>query len=256
MSQFTLTFRQMFLLVNRLNGATVLVPASGHVATLSGSMLPAPMELSGADIRIARDGVDQVDGQTLRPGARLLPYLDYVFHSHVIPEPSYRLAAVPPDLNARVILSGGYLTELEASDPKAQGIQWQFMTAGGDVTLTQELTDQVQFTLPLDEGAKYEVVIRTGGDNVQTVRLPIPETGADLLLLNADTSPKTWHEDNGFYRLREYAVLYNMTSAAADVRTYPYPTASTVSLGGGNDPLCGGGQSDGGDDPPPPPPGA
>jgi hypothetical protein len=64
--------------------------------------------------------------------------------------------------------------------------------------------------------------------------------------------------------LREYALLYNLTSAAAEVKTYPYPTALTSTVlargggkaGGGADPLCGGGQSDGGDDPPPPPPGA
>lgn len=256
MSQFTLTFQQMFLLVNRLNGATVLVPAAGHTATLSGSMLPEPIQLQAADIRIARDGIDQVDGQTLRPGARWLPYFDYVFHGRVVPEASMKLAAVPPNLNARVILANGYLTELEASDPKARGVEWQFTTAGGDVTLVQELTDQVQFTLPLDEGAKYELVIRTSGTDAKTIRLPIPDTGADLLLLNADSAPKMWREDNGFYRLQEYAVLYNLTTASADVRSYPYPTATIASVGGDSEPVCGGGQSDGGDDPPPPPPGA
>lgn len=108
----TITFQQMFLLVNRVNGATVLLPAQGHTATLSGAMLPEPITLSNADVRLSRDGEDQVDGQTLRPGARYLPYLDYVFHGRIRPLPSYHLAAVPQDLNARVILSGGYLTEL------------------------------------------------------------------------------------------------------------------------------------------------
>ena len=37
--EFTITFQQMFLLINRVNGATVELPAAGHTATLSGSML-------------------------------------------------------------------------------------------------------------------------------------------------------------------------------------------------------------------------
>jgi hypothetical protein len=261
---FTLTFQQMFLLVNRLNGATVLLPSAGHTATLSGSMLQAPITLAGADVRISRDGVDQIEEQTLRPGARYLPYLDYVFNGRVVPEPITRLAEVPPTLNARVVLAGGYLTELQATNPAVRDIEWQFMTSSGDITLTQELTDQVQFTLPLASGGSYELVIRTSGTDAKTTRIPIPATGADLVLLNADAAPKVWSEDNGFYRLREYALLYNLTSAAAEVKTYPYPTALTSTVlargggkaGGGADPLCGGGQSDGGDDPPPPPPGA
>lgn len=261
---FTLTFQQMFLLVNRLNGATVLLPSAGHTTTLSGSMLEAPITLAGADVRISRDGVDQIEEQTLRPGARYLPYLDYVFNGRVVPEPITRLAEVPPTLNARVILAGGYLAELPASKAWARGIEWQFMTSSGDVTLTQELTDQVRFTLPLVAGGSYELVIRTGGADAQTLRLPIPSTGADLMMVNTDAAPKVWTEDNGFYRLREYALLYNLTSAATDVKTYPYPTALTSTIlargaggvGGEEEPVCGGGQSDGGDDPPPPPPGA
>lgn len=254
-NEFTITFQQMFLLVNRVNGATVELPSAGHTATLSGSMLDAPITLSGADVRIARNGLDYVDAQTLRPGARYLPYLDYVFHGRVRPQPRTSLAVVPPELNARVILAGGWLTELQASDPKARGVQWEFMTASGEVTLVQELTDQVRFTLPLDEGAQYELVIRTGGPSSSTTRLPIPAGGAHLTLLNTDAAPKLWVEDNGFYRLKEYALLYTLTTAPGDVRSYPYPSARVGGLGSGSDPLCGGGQSDGGDDPPPPPPG-
>lgn len=254
-NELTITFQQMFLLINRVNGATVELPSAGHSATLTGSMLEEPISLNGADVRIARDGVDYVDQQTLRPGARYLPYMDYVFRGRVRPQPQSTLAIVPPTLNARVILAGGWLTELQASDPKARGVQWEFMTANGDVTLVQELTDQVRFTLPLDVGAQYELVIRTGAPNATTTRLPIPATGAELTLLNTDSAPKMWKEDNGFYRLKEYALIYNLTTAAADVQSYPYPSARVSGLGSGNDPLCGGGQSDGGDDPPPPPPG-
>lgn len=254
-NELTITFQQMFLLINRVNGATVELPAANHTATLSGSMLVEPITLSGADVRIARDGVDYVDEQTLRPGARYLPYLDYVFHGRVRPQPKSGAAIVPPELNARVVLAGGWLTELQASDPKAWGVQWEFMTSDGDVTLVQELTDQVRFTLPLDTGASYELVIRTGPPSSTTTRLPIPAGGADLTLINTDAQPKMWAEDNGFYRLKEYALIYNLTTAAADVRSYPYPSARVGGLQSGTDPLCGGGQSDGGDDPPPPPPG-
>ncbi len=254
-SELTITFQQMFLLINRVNGATVELPSTGHTATLSGAMLDEPIILSGADVRIARDGLDYVDTQTLRPGARYLPYLDYVFHGRVRPQPRTSLAAVPPELNARVILAGGWLTELQATDPKAHGVQWEFTTASGEVTLVQELTDQVKFTLPLDAGAQYELVIRTSGTTRSTTRLPIPADGADLTLINTDAAPKTWTVDNGFYRLKEYAILYNLTTAADHLRTYPYPSARVDGLGSENDPLCGGGQSDGGDDPPPPPPG-
>lgn len=118
----------------------------------------------------------------------------------------------------------------------------------------QELTDQVRFTLPLVAGASYEIVIRTSGPGASTTRIPVPASGGDLVLLNTDAAPKVWSEDNGFYRLKEYAQLYNLTSAAGEVRNYPYPTAHTAGVGSGTEPLCGGGQSDGGDDPPPPPP--
>ncbi|MCC7185409.1 MAG: hypothetical protein IT185_04145 [Acidobacteria bacterium] len=254
-SELTITFQQMFLLINRVNGATVELPSVGHTATLTGSMLDEPIVLSDADVRIARDGLDYVDAQTLRPGARYLPYLDYVFHGRVRPQPRSSLAVVPPELNARVILAGGWLTELQASDPKARGVQWAFTTASGEVTLVQELTDQVRFTLPLDAGAKYELVIRTSGKSPSTTRLPIPAGGAHLTLINTDAAPKRWTEDKGFYRLKEYAILYNLTTAAAALQSYPYPSARVEGLGSNNDPLCGGGQSDGGDDPPPPPPG-
>lgn len=254
-NEFTLTFQQMFLLINRINGATVLVPSAGHTATLTGSMLAEPITLAGADVRISRDGEDQVDGQTLRPGARYLPYLDYVFHGRIRPDASTMLAEVPDTLNARVILAGGWLTELPASDPHARGVEWAFTTGSGDVTLVQELTDQVRFTLPLVDGASYELVIRTSGKSGSTTRLPIPAGGADLTLYNKDATPKQWTEDNGFYRLKEYALIYNLTTAASDVRSYAYPSANVSGVGSDNDPLCGGGQSDGGDDPPPPPPG-
>lgn len=254
-NELTITFQQMFLLINRITGATVELPSAGHTATLAGSILAEPITLSGADVRIARDGLDYTEDQTLRPGARYLPYMDYVFHGRVRPQPVSKASIVPPALNGRVILAGGWLTELQASDPKARGVQWEFMTASGDVTLVQELTDQVRFTLPLTVGVQYELVIRTGGASASTTRVPIPSTGADLTLINTDVAPKLWKEDNGFYRLKEYALLYNLTTAADDVRSYPYPSARVGGLQSGTDPLCGGGQSDGGDDPPPPPPG-
>jgi hypothetical protein len=35
-SELTITFQQMFLLINRVNGATVELPSVGHTATLTG----------------------------------------------------------------------------------------------------------------------------------------------------------------------------------------------------------------------------
>jgi hypothetical protein len=246
--RFTLTFQQMFLLVNRLKGATVLLPAGGHTATLAGSMLPTPITLTGADVIVRRDGVDQVDAPTLRPGARYLPYLDYVFHGRIVPAAKIRSTDVPADVHARVLLAGGYLTELPASDPAVRDVLWQFVTTAGEVMLTQALTDRLQFTLPLDPASKYELVIKMN-DTLQV--LPIPPEGADLVLLNTDAQVKGQPRDNGFHRLREYALIYNLTSASTIAAQYPYPTAYTQGVGGSDQPICGGGQTDDGDPPPP-----
>lgn len=250
MSELTIEFQQMFLLVNRTNGATVLIPSERHTATITGSMLVEPIQLSRADVIVRRDGADLADLPTLRPGARYLPYLNYVFHSSVTPLPEAKNAAVPSNLNARVLLAGGYLTELPASDARVAEVIWNFEKPNQTTTLRQPLTDRLLFTLPLDEGVKYELIIRAKG---QEQSWPIPADGASLTILNADNEKKR-HAIDGVHRLVEYSILYNLTSASEFVTLYPIPTADTNSVGGGDQPICGGGQTDGEDDPPPPPP--
>jgi hypothetical protein len=251
-------FRQMFLLVNRVNGATVLLPAAEHTATLSGSLFAEPMVLTGADIFITRtlpDGKELGDTPTLRPGARYLPYLDYVFKDRVVPKAATSAAVIPPNLHARVTLAGGYLTEMPATDKAVADVMWKFIREDGEVTLTQALTDRLRYTLPLEKEITYALVIRIDGtDQVW----PIPADGADIDLVNADYAKVgRMADDKGFHRLREYAVLYNLTSASTMVTLYPYPTAFTgAGLGGGAEPICGGGQTDDGEEPPPPPPGS
>lgn len=246
MSNLTIEFQQMFLLVNRTNGATVLVPSQNHEATLSGPMLKEPLTLVQADVIVRRDGADLADMPTLRPGARYLPYLNYVFHADVAPLPETKSASVPTNLNARVLLAGGFMTELPASDAKVQELIWEFIKPDNRVTLRQALTDRVVFTLPLDEGVKYELIVRMNGVEQSW---PVPSDGAALVLLNADTMKKP--AIDGVHRLTEYAILYNLTSASSFATLYPIPTAVTYGVGGGGQPICGGGQSDGGDDPPP-----
>lgn len=251
MSNLTIEFRQMFLLVNRTNGATVLVPSQNHQATLVGppTMFKEPITLTQADVIVRRDGADLADMPTLRPGARYLPYLDYVFHATVEPLPEAKSATVPSNLNARVLLAGGFMTELPASDAKVADLMWDFIKPDGRVTLKQALTDRVLFTLPLDEGVTYELIVRMNGVEQSWT---IPSDGAALVLLNADTMKKK--AIDGLHRLTEYAILYNLTSASEFATLYPIPTAHTSGVGGGDQPICGGGQSDGGDDPPPGPP--
>jgi hypothetical protein len=247
--QFTLTFQQMFLLVNRLDGATVLMPAAGHTATLAGSMFPTPVTLTGADVFLRRNQDDYIGTPTLRPGSRYLPYLDYVFHGRIRPRSTIRSLTPPPNVHARVILSGGYLTELPASDEQVANLLWNFTKANGDVTLTQALTDRVVFTLPLQAGVSYTLVVRTAEDEQEW---PIPQEGADLLLLNTDgAKPSRKRGDDGLHTLKEYALLYNLTSASDLQTLYPYPVAYTAKLGSDDEPICGGGQTDEGDPPPP-----
>lgn len=250
MSELTIEFRQMFLLVNRTNGATVLVPSQNHTATLSGSIFDETLVLKQADVIVRRDGADLADLPTLRPGARWLPYLDYVFHASVTPLPEAKSAAVPSNLNARVLLAGGFLTELPASDEKVRDVMWDFVKPNERTTLRQTLTDRLLFTLPMDAGVKYELIVRgDGGEQSWT----IPDSGAAFVLLNSDVAPKKKALD-GVHKLVEYAILYNLTSASEFATLYPIPTAETNSVGGGDQPICGGGQTDGDDDPPPGPP--
>lgn len=260
MSELTIEFKQMFLLINRTNGATVLVPSQGHTAKLSGSILPDVVTLSQAEVLVRRDGEDLADRPTLRPGAKMLPYFDYVFHAPIAPLPEQTKTLVPDTLNARVMLAGGYLTELPASNRAYADVEWTFIRRDGRKTLTQQLTDRVLFTLPLDESVDYKLIVRTNGAE-QT--WDIPPEGAQFVLLNEDTGTlKTRVVAGKPVELREYAILYNLTSASEFVTLYPFPTATFggpggqtplggSGAGGGDMPICGAGQGDGGDDPPP-----
>lgn len=248
MSNLTIEFQQMFLLVNYTKGAIVMLPSQGHSATLMSSLLPEPMSLTGANLIVQRDGVDVLNAPTLRPGAGYLPFLDYVFGSAVAPLPETSASAIPTTLHVRAYLAGGYLEELPALSPSVRDLIWSFMKTGGEVVLEQPLTDRLLFTLPLDLDAKYALAIRT--DSAQQL-IDIPAEGADFTLANLDV-PKA-HANDGWHKLVEYAILYNLTTASNSVVEYPYPTAYVGSVGGGDQPICGGGQGDGGDDPPPPP---
>lgn len=254
MSVLTIEFRQMFLLINRTNGATVLIPSKGHSAELSGTILEDIIPLKQAEVTIRRDDADLADLPTLRPGAKYLPYLNYVFHAPVEPLPEVKTAAVPESLNAKVNLAGGFLTEMPASNSKYADVEWTFKKKGGVATLKQQLTDRLLFTLPLDEGVGYKLIVRSGGSE-QT--WDIPSTGANFVLLNKDTGMvKTRLQNDGSeVELIEYSILYNLTSASNFTTLYPFPTATINSVGGGDEPVCGGGQGDGEDDPPVPPPG-
>lgn len=260
MSELTIEFRQMFLLVNRTNGATVLLPSQQHAAELSGSMFTAPIDLQQASVTVHQDGSELADKPTLRPGARLLPYLDYVFHTAITPLPEAKQADIPSTLNARISLAGGYLEEQLATDRALADVEWTFKRPSGQSTLTQKLTDRVRFTLPMTPGSKYEIVVRMGDD---VKAYPVPEDGASLSIINRDTGPKQRQpDDDGALVLREYAILYNLTSASEFVTIYPFPTANVPGIGrfsqggsgSGADHMCGGGQTDGDEDPPPPPP--
>jgi hypothetical protein len=248
MSNLTVEFQQMFLLVNRTNGATVLLPSELHTATLAGTMFPEPITLAGVDVIIRKDGLDLQSKATLRPGARYLPYLDYVFHAPVTPHSATTKGLVPPSLNARVILAGGYLTELPASDEKVADLEWQFIKPDGEVMLTQPLTDRVIFTLPLEADSKYELIIRDKGADQSYA---IPADGATLVIKNGDQQKK--RSIDGWHKLTEYVLLYSLTSASTLETMYPIPTAYTAGLGSDGQPICGGGQTDGDDDDPPPP---
>jgi hypothetical protein len=253
MSTLTIEFRQMFLLINRTNGATVLIPSQGHSAELSGTILEDIIPLKQAEVTVRRDGADLADKPTLRPGAKFLPYLDSVFHVPVAPLPEVKTVTVPDTLNAKVNLAGGFLTELPASQEKYADVMWTFRKPKGEETLTQQLTDRLLFTLPLEEGVAYKLIVKSGGSE-QT--WDIPPTGAAFVLLNKDTGPVKTRvaRDGGETQLVEYSILYNLTDAKRFMTLYPIPTATINSVGGGDAPICGGGQGDGDDDPPPPPP--
>jgi hypothetical protein len=250
MSELTIEFNQMFYLINRTNGATVLIPSKGHSAELSGTILEDIIPLNQAEVTVRRDKADLADLPTLRPGAKYLPYLDYVFHEPVTPLPEVKTVSVPDSLNAKVNLAGGYLTELPASNEKYADVIWTFKKPDGLATLKQQLTDRLLFTLPLDEGVGYQLVVRDG-DGEQT--WDIPPTGASFVLVNRDTGMvKTRLADGGnATKLIEYSILYNLTSASKATTLYPFPEAVINSVGGGAEPVCGGGQGDGDDDPPP-----
>lgn len=252
MSIFTIEFQQMFLLVNRLNGASVLLPADKHTTTLSAPFVKESITLSGTDVFIREAGVDLLARPTLRPGTRYLPYLDYVFHADVVPRSSMSALVVPPALNARVLLAGGFLTELPAEKKEFADVMWNFVKPDGQVVLRQALTDRLLFTLELDEGTAYELIIRqTGADPGKDTVIPIPAEGGACVIANKDDTPKPRSAD-GIHRLTEYALLYNLTTASTLSTLYPYPVADLGNLGGDDQPICGGGQTDDGEDPTPP----
>jgi len=251
MSALTIEFHQMFLLINRTNGATVLIPSKGHSAELSGTILEDIIPLRQAEVTVRRDGADLADMPTLRPGAKFLPYLDYVFHAPIAPKPEVKTVTVPDTLNAKVNLAGGFLTELPASNEKYADVMWSFVKPDGKSTLKQQLTDRLVFTLPLDEGVDYKLIVRDPEGGEQS--WAIPPGGANFTILNKDTGVmKTRPAGEGTEtKLVEYAILYDLTDASKYLTLYPFPTADINSVGGSDAPVCGGGQGDGGDDPPP-----
>jgi hypothetical protein len=120
--------------------------------------------------------------------------------------------------------------------------------------LTQQLTDRLLFTLPMEDGVGYELIVRSGGNEQ---KFAVPADGANFTILNEDTGRVKTRRADGETQLIEYAILYNLTSASKFLTLYPFPTANlgfmddAELVGGGDEPVCGGGQSDGDDDPPP-----
>jgi hypothetical protein len=272
----TVHFKYMFLLVNHPRGSVVLLPSSGHCATLSidGG---TPIDLSGCQVNLrGRDG-QMVWGEPAREraGDRYLVRMDAIFQRQM--DVKGGLIDSPIDccaLNARFVLSGGSWVEAPASNPMFADTEWTFVRPDG-TDYVQPLTDRATWTLPLDQD--YTLVVskyRKGQATVILEQTISAKSSHDLLVMNDDCAdgnkdcpcakaapPPKMAAKSSFdpgVVLREFDLLFGLMNAGLRPDP-PYgapsaaPSASGIFRSSGTE-LCGAGQSDPPDPPDPPNP--
>jgi len=273
-SSLTVQFKYMFLLVNHPRGSVVLLPASGHCATLSIDGDPA-IDLSGCQVNLCGPDGQMVWGEPARerPGDRYLVRMDAIFQRQM--DVKGALIDSPMDccaLNARVVLSGGSWTEEPASDPMYADTQWTFVRPD-KTTYVQTLTDRATWTLPLDQDYTLLVSKYQKGQAKVVFRKTLSAGSShDVLVMNDDcdestkdcqcarTAPPRKAVASKFTPgavLQEYTLLFDLMNAGLRPDP-PYgapsaaPSASGIFRSSGTQ-LCGAGQG-GPPDPPDPPP--
>jgi hypothetical protein len=269
----------MFLLVNHPRGSVVLLPASGHCATLSidGG---APIDLSGCQVYLCgADGrMAWGDSARERPGDRYLVRMDAIFQRQMDVKGALLDSAIDCcALNARFVVSGGSWAEAPASDPMFADTQWTFVRPD-KTTYVQPLTDRATWSLPLDQDYTLVVAKYRKGQPTVIVRQTISaRTSHDVLVMNddcaegnkdcpcanADRSPKPTTAAPASFNpgvvLREFEILFGLMNAGLTPDP-PYgapaasPSASGIFRSSGGQ-LCGAGQTDPPDPPDPPDPG-
>ena len=270
----TVQFKYMFLLVNHPRGSVVLLPSSGHCATLSVDGDPS-IDLSGCQVNLCGPDGQMAWGEPARerPGDRYLVRMDAIFQRQM--DVKGALLDSPIDccaLNARVVLSGGSWQEEPASDPMYADTPWTFVRPD-QTTYVQTLTDRATWTLPLDQDYTLLVSKYQNGQAKVVFRKTLSAGSRhDLLVMNDDCDEST--KDCACARpaprkkaaaskftpglvLQEYTLLFDLMNAGLRPDP-PYGTAGRAPGAGGifrssGTELCGAGQGDPPDPPDPPP---
>jgi hypothetical protein len=195
MAEFSIRIFEFALLVYRPQGLTVLSPSHGHGLSLifsDGTKRPiGPV----ASIVLA-----DKDGRPLppKPTAVANPG-EFVFRMEEAVDPDVRVAAsmlngsVPGELNARIVLSGGTVRELDCS---FGSITWEF-----DNGLRRAVTDQVVFTHPIGDDETLHLIVND---------IAIPIRAGDQLTLNNEDS----FGAGSFLEIEEFKTMCEMVQRA------------------------------------------
>jgi hypothetical protein len=253
-------FRDMFFLIMYKNkhGAVVLLPSKGHSATVALDKQEHAYGLYRTQVTIQDASGSWFGKECQAPGKQNLVSANDIFGRFDIPDlliknddPSIK--DVPPALNARVFLSGGQFTELEARDPHAR-FEWTFPKTNKKT----KLTDQLAYEVDMPDG-DATMFIRYHDGRIRKIPL-IGGKNHTLYFWNRDIRDVGEKKNlpKKKYTLTEYETLHRLVGLPeghVPEGDYPdgIPNQGAVSPTV-EEPICGGEQGE--PDPPPPDPDA
>jgi hypothetical protein len=257
MPKLRVTFEDMFLVANgNLRGGSVLLPAAGHTLKIETADYVEVTPLTQVEIRfdntVANQIVYCVDRQSRhsRPANTRLVRLEDVFAGPVKIRKRLLWDAVPPELNARVLLPEGIIT---AREPRLPGVKDVLWTAGE--AKHQHLTDKIAFERPNMPDDTDMVISLADGTKI-THRLKATDGVFDVTISNNDKPCAEALSDQDDWVLDQYEILFGLTDssgASANERKRAYPRAtfkmpkrdrSAIVILSKCLPICGGAQCD------------
>jgi hypothetical protein len=239
-------------------GAVVLCPSPQHETHLnlrssnrlvdSRRLHRAQVDLFVADPGGQPEAVSKGNDETGRPLSTRLPKSKDLFARDLPIKPGLMSdRRVPAELNARVVLAGGVMTQQKPRCEAAAEIEYEFHRPG-EHPVPRRLTDRVDYDLDLISGKRYWLVVSDG--RTITEAYPLPSTPTLVEVFNRDPPPhKKFAGVLESYALLHDTVLEIGPPGSGEMRG-PDPGCPTSR--GTAEPICGGEQGD--PDPPEDPP--